>query len=371
MASTDDSCGEDSDDVSIMQTTQTEREILAQIKSKFGSLPRQTFISDMCSEFTMNTMSEFRSSLYNLAVDIVPETPVGRLMIRKDTQNSGGKSASAKTADDVFILYQFLEGDKSMDISKLLTERSRRELNGKNKLPVPQNSSNVEASDKGMDTKSMQTFFRDVMIEMRKDRDIINDSLININRQLGCLPCLEKDIRELRSDMNIMKERVVKVETQSSNWLKSQSDNHSIFNHVNAIELQVTQYRAVMDQNVSQLRSMLASNINRINNMELTMSQYGKKMNVPGVTPAYTGNVRSTRNIPQQSPPGPRPVALSVQHDGTVPPPGYNIDPDQTYAKTVIDSPPNTRNRASSLASLTSVQNKSLDNYMMQCHNTG
>ena len=53
------------------------------------------------------TWREFRCSLYDLAVEIIPDTPVGRMMVhvRKDTWNSGSKSALDKLAGDIYVLF--------------------------------------------------------------------------------------------------------------------------------------------------------------------------------------------------------------------------------------------------------------------------
>jgi hypothetical protein len=85
-------CGrDDSEDLSFMRATETEREVLLEIKRKFSSMPRSSFIGELSNEFSLDDMSEFRRSLYDLAVDVIPNTPVGKLIIRKDTTNSGNQ----------------------------------------------------------------------------------------------------------------------------------------------------------------------------------------------------------------------------------------------------------------------------------------
>ena len=104
--------------------------------------------------------------------------------------------------------------------------------------------------------KPLLEFCRELMVEMRKDRDMINDNLITINRQLGSLPGLERDIRELRSDFSAMKEKVIKAEMQSSQCSKTQSDIHTKLNQVKRYEEQMLHFHKGVDHTIAELRSV-------------------------------------------------------------------------------------------------------------------
>jgi hypothetical protein len=351
MAPSDGSGSDESEDGSVMQATQTERQILAEITSKFGTLPRSTFVSDMCNEFSVKELSEFRRSLYDLAVDVLPDTPVGRLMVRKDTQNSGGKRASEKIADDIFVLYQYHEGDSTMDIARLLTERSRKEWY-KNNAPtslIPQavstHNNNDTETQQGM---PLLEFCRELLVEMRKDRDIISENLAVVNRQLGSLPGLEKDIRELRSDISVMKERAIKAEIQMSHCVKSHSDINTKLNQVQLVDEQMVQFRRGVEHAITELRGIFASSTSRINSIDLTLSQSVSKIpKTRTASSCYPDRLSNGSNIITSPPrltsvgPGLQPPRHAVQqsqlqsshrsHQGT--------DPEQTYVKTVINSP--------------------------------
>ena len=120
--------GDTDDEDSHIQPGQSEMDVQQQIQQRYGTLPRSSFVGKLTEELTSDEISDIRRDLYDLALERIPDTPSGTLMVRKDTQNSGGKPAVDKLADDVYILYHFHQGDKGMDISKLLTERSRRNL---------------------------------------------------------------------------------------------------------------------------------------------------------------------------------------------------------------------------------------------------
>ena len=65
MVAFEDSGEDDSEDISITQATQTERNMVAEIKWKFGAMPRTSFVSELSTEFSVEDLSGFRRSLYD------------------------------------------------------------------------------------------------------------------------------------------------------------------------------------------------------------------------------------------------------------------------------------------------------------------
>ena len=135
-----------------------------------------------------------------------------------------------------------------MDISRMLTEKSRKQW-FRNNAPLkltnstsPRNMNSTIASHIDQTTPSpisqqssqgndhrhsdsraitgdsapLQAFCRDLLVEMRKDRDIIQETIITINminRQIGSMPVLERDIRDMRADISRIADRMAAVET--------------------------------------------------------------------------------------------------------------------------------------------------------------
>ena len=101
---------DDSESDDSLVATQTERDIYAQIKQKVGNLPREEFAIQLQTFLAGDNTSlkELRKSLYDLAKQTVPNTPLGDLIRRK---NAGLNEAKDKLADDIYMLYQYIEGD--------------------------------------------------------------------------------------------------------------------------------------------------------------------------------------------------------------------------------------------------------------------
>jgi hypothetical protein len=115
-------------------------------------------------------------------------TPHGKLAIRKDTQNSGGAPANDKLADDVYVITQYLLGDESMDLSKCLSQRSKktrqytkmasRTVSNDNDLEGKQDDEIIMVKGNTMD----RDFCVQLLTEMRRDRDLLYQEVATLRR---------------------------------------------------------------------------------------------------------------------------------------------------------------------------------------------
>ena len=97
--------GEVSDTDSVAESesliaTQTEKDIFLELSEKYGGLPKDQFREEFVSEFPHKEIVAVRQSLYDLALQTNPDTPVGKLAIRKD--RIGGAPADDKMAEEFF-----------------------------------------------------------------------------------------------------------------------------------------------------------------------------------------------------------------------------------------------------------------------------
>ena len=165
-----------------------------------------------------------------------------------------------------------------MDLTKLLSEKSKALLRKNNPTSNTQDTAakrrqqgtSQSVNDESPANKPMLEFCRELLVEMRKDRDVISDNLVDINRQLGALPGLERDIREMRADINQLSSQVVKAETHASVCSKFQSDIHARIHQVEVMGEQMSLFRRGVDHTVGELRGMFATSTTRMNNVELT-----------------------------------------------------------------------------------------------------
>ena len=342
--------------------TQTDQQILDEIRRKYGGLPRSEFATDMSNTFSVEDLMEFRRSLYDLAQETVPETPSGTMMVRKDTQNSGGKPASAKLADDIYVLLQFHEGDKNMDITKLLTEKSRRLLQDR-RTSIFQH----EPTQRGDDAHShdaavtglgvtgpvmpqLHEFCRDILVEMRKDRNLIQEMVSDISRQIGVIPTLERDIRDLRSDFLSLTQKVAALENRGNTVERSHGELDKRVRHLTTVEQSTEQQRINLDRNISDLRHMYGSATSRLNNLDLITAQLARSMgatNRPGCpvsehtnqrpsTNPSSGHEYPTRNcIPPAQTRSNDADTRNTDHAANPGTTNNRQDPDQTFVKSV------------------------------------
>jgi len=106
--------------------TQTERDVLTHIQESYGTMPKDVFISTLVTNVDKNVkhLQHIRGSLFDYGVQNCG-IPEGILISRKDTM---GGTALYKLACDVYDIYAFIDGDKSVDIVKVLNEASRKKL---------------------------------------------------------------------------------------------------------------------------------------------------------------------------------------------------------------------------------------------------
>ena len=94
------------------QPTQTEREIFHLLKENYGSLTKDIFKNELASAYNKADLQEYRQTLYDIAKVDLPNTPNAALIPRKD--RAGGQPAKEKLAEDIYVLFHYLEGDNTI-----------------------------------------------------------------------------------------------------------------------------------------------------------------------------------------------------------------------------------------------------------------
>ena len=82
-------------------------------------------------------------------------------------------------ADDIYILYQYLEGDTSLAIAKLLNEKSRKSL------AVIQHGSDSEAEN--TDTMDITALVKDTLRKIREEKDQMDEVFQSMKDDIGIL----------------------------------------------------------------------------------------------------------------------------------------------------------------------------------------
>ena len=188
---------EDSDSEELgFDPTQTEKDIFTNIREKDGHLGNKEFRETLAACYSETDLYEFRKSLFDYAVVEVEYTPRAPLIIRKDTQNSGGLALNEKLADDIYNLYHYIEGDKSFDIYKLFSEKDKLRLKR-------QESGNMHIRNKQAEEKemSLNQFCTLMLTEMRKDRDTYLSDICDIKKDMSTIMELKMEVGNLKSTL--------------------------------------------------------------------------------------------------------------------------------------------------------------------------
>ena len=110
-------------DDDLMPASQSQHEMYQTTKEKYGSLSKEDFKEQLTLRHNENDLPIFRTGLFAVAREVIPDTPEGILITRQDTSNSGGFSVSIKFSDDIFQMFKYIEGDNSIDVMKMFTKK--------------------------------------------------------------------------------------------------------------------------------------------------------------------------------------------------------------------------------------------------------
>ena len=224
----------------------------------------------------------------------VPDTPSGSLAIRKD--RTGGAPAAEKMAEDVYILSQYLQGDNTTDITKVFSEKSKKELQQKRHQTVqlvssidnsatpkqPQDMHQVSAQK----DISIREFCVSVLAEMRKDRDVLIQHVTELRVDYSLLSKVRDDVQDIRHELSLTRDRVSKLEAWVPHDLECDNSQEApgatnkepkqVQKTLTKLQKRATDVESVIEKLLSsgrdttlQVSNNYASITNRLNEMEL------------------------------------------------------------------------------------------------------
>jgi len=347
------------DDLELITLTQATREYVKLIEGNFGSLPKADFTKSFLNEYDIDDIAEARREMYELCRSEIQGTPVGELIVRKDC---GGKSVGEKLADDVYVLYHYMKGDKSMAVEDILNVKSRKawkmseSQNGSNGSenvtvcdPISKNVapstprtgrlSQNKHSANNMNSITLEPNVIDLVqtlvMELRKDRELMINDIVQLKIQVSKVDMIYNDVTNMKQQLNQLGERITHIEQDNKSL-----DKKMVIKFKDDRE-QSTATTKLIDSNsnnIMNVRQMYSATNDRINKIELHMNSV-KYRNPSEVIPV---------RITSQS----RPLPQSNMQ----PPPAYHTQPDDTTAVTVMDTPtvnspsPRTKRKSTSLS---------------------
>jgi hypothetical protein len=252
--------------------TQTEREIRDSIIKKYGSLPKDKFKESVVNEVSYPDLLEIRKSLYDLAVLTVKGTPQGTLAIRKD--RTGGAPAADKLAEDVYLMTHYLQGDTTIDLTKCLSEKSKKEIQQRKLLnvsvfrdtencasPSEQSSQNIPVIVEQKDI-SIREFCVSVLAEMRRDRDVLLTEVAALRGDSVLLKKIHVDVTDIRQELAQTRDRVSKLEVlipivaDSGSDTQGANPTHARFTQIQHSVKRLQKRTAVVEQSIGNITSI-------------------------------------------------------------------------------------------------------------------
>jgi len=140
---------------------------------------------------------------------------------------------------------------------------------------------------------SVKDFCCELLIEMRKDRDLLNDIMSDIQKQVSVIPSLERDIREIRSEMLGVANRVSKAEAHISQTTKANGEVDKRLRQIETAEAIARQCSSDVNKHIYEIRNMYGCVTNRVNVLELMAR--GINMRPPPIPSSSTNLDQQTR----------------------------------------------------------------------------
>ena len=254
-------------DDDLLPASQSQTAMYETIKESYGNLPKDTFKQEMSTRFSEDDLATYRTGLFVVAREKFPETQEGILVNRKDTSQSGGSTAVNKLAEDIYLIFQYIEGDKSYDLTKMFSEKSKARLREQGNRRVVDNlrvQNEHRDPEKSTTDKSMQEFCIELLQEMRRDRDLIRNELSEVKKNTAQLSLI-------RDDVSKMNQRLVTLETK---WAQSEKSTNDVKRNNHAAQIDDMQHRVDAQMKESRaLREMYAENVDRINRLDISISR--------------------------------------------------------------------------------------------------
>jgi uncharacterized protein YkuJ len=225
-------------------------------------------------------------------------------------------------------MYQYVEGDTTVDIVKMFTGKSRKALDTRDKSRKYVADQPHEASE----DMTLKEFCTTLLVEMRSERDTLCADMKLMSQYMDRMEHLEKKVTRVSQDLEETRDIVTRLDAlvhehgKMTKRLDKQAERVSEVKHL--LDTNLVAVNACT-QNIG---NIAATTTQRINNMELIIRQNGRQLYVPRAqNPVSCGSpMSSTQNttpeiqlLPELCAKSPTPKCRDVTtvHNG-----GVNVD---------------------------------------------
>ncbi|CAG2187539.1 unnamed protein product [Mytilus edulis] len=207
------------------------------IQTKFGQLDRYNFKSELLQNTDTDDLKPIRSSLFELTKKKEHVLLESRLIERTHREN--GPSIEEKLSDDIYTLFNFLEGNLTSNELKPLISRGRRNTNahfdtGDNSVhEVLNKMTNRETSTQG--NSYILATLLEIKQSFNENLKTLNDKIETITEKFECeikrlvnvVHDKDRQIYSLKTELYDEKEKVTRLRSEiklQSQDLKDQED---------------------------------------------------------------------------------------------------------------------------------------------------
>lgn len=175
-----------------------DHDMLYLIKSSFGQLDRKTFKQELTNLTDVEDLKPIRNSLFDLIRKQEKTYSESKLVER--TQRENGQSLGEKLADDIFIIYQYLEGANNVTELRQCISRSKQKTVTSDENDTSIADIFLKLSQKTPNTKTTEnTFVVSMLLELKS---MINDTVKPIADSVEKFTeHFENQIKELRKQI--------------------------------------------------------------------------------------------------------------------------------------------------------------------------
>ncbi|CAC5407010.1 unnamed protein product [Mytilus coruscus] len=150
------------------------------IKSSFGQLDRKTFKHDLLKHTDTDDLRPIRNSLFDLIRNREQIYSDTKLVER--TQRDNGQPLGEKLADDIYVIYQYLEGaNNASELLRQCMSKSKRTATISDETDSKMSDILNKLSNKTNSTNNENTIVLSMLMEIKQ---MINDNMKPMNDKM-------------------------------------------------------------------------------------------------------------------------------------------------------------------------------------------
>ncbi|VDI79118.1 Hypothetical predicted protein [Mytilus galloprovincialis] len=146
------------------------------IKSSFGQLDRKTFKHDLLKHTDTDDLRPIRNSLFDLIRNREQTYSDTKLVER--TQRDNGQPLGEKLADDIYVIYQYLEGANNASELRQCVSKSKRTTTVSDETDSKMSDILNKLSNKTTSTNNENTIVLSMLMEIKQ---MIKDNMKPMN----------------------------------------------------------------------------------------------------------------------------------------------------------------------------------------------